>query len=130
MPYRVSLDPPFVRVWFFGVLTARDLHAVAEEVGAYERRLGTVPDRLVDMSEMTATGATFQLAILAARVRAAQHFPNDFRSALVSPKVEVAGFAHIFRNLNRNPRITLKVFERVEDAESWLALPNPTQDNT
>jgi len=76
-----------------------------------------VPDRLVDMSEMVATGATFQLAILAARARGVQKFPNDFRSALVSPRVEVTGFAHIFRNLNRNPQITLKVFGRVEAAE-------------
>ena len=128
MPYRVSLDSPYIRVWFFGVLTAGDLKSVANELGEYEKALGRVPDRLVDMSEMVATGATFQLAILAARARGVQKFPNDFRSALVSPRVEVAGFAHIFRNLNRNPQITLKVFEQVEDAESWLALPHPGQE--
>ncbi len=123
MPYRVAFDAPFVRVWFTGVLTAGDLHAVNAVLSGHEREVGRVPDRLVDMSGMTATGPTFHLAILAARVRAIQRFPNDFRSALVSPKVDVAGFAHIFRNLNRNPQITLKVFDRVDDAEEWLNAP-------
>jgi len=121
MPHRISLDGPFIRVWFTGVLTGRDLRDVADQLRAHERELGHVPDRLVDMSDVATTGATFELAILAARVRGIQRFPNAFRSALVSPKVEVAGFARIFRALNRNPQITVEVFERVAEAEAWLA---------
>jgi hypothetical protein len=123
MPYRVSLDEPYFRIWFFGVVTGGDLRAAFEELRAKEDELGRVPDRLVDMSEMVATGTTFNLAILAARARGIEHFPNAFRSALVSPMVEVAGFARIFRNLNRNPQITLQVFERVDAAEAWLETP-------
>lgn len=123
MPYRVSLDSPFVRVWFSGVLSGRDLREVAGELMLHEREVGVVPDRLVDMSDVVSTGATFALAILAARVRGVQRFPNAFRSALVSPRVEVAGFARIFRALNRNPQIHVEVFERVADAEAWLAMP-------
>lgn len=120
MPYRVALDEPYVRVWFSGVLTGRDLREVADELREYERGLGMVPDRLVDMSDMLATSGTFNLAILASRVRAVQRFPNTFRSALVAPRVEVAGFARIFRILNRNPQIDVRVFDRVADAEAWL----------
>jgi hypothetical protein len=123
MPYRVSLSEPYVRVDFSGVLTGRDLREVADELRAHERELGMVPDRLVDMSGMVATGATFELAILAARVRGVQRFPNTFRSALVAPRVEVAGFARIFRILNRNPQIDVQVFERLEAAETWLSVP-------
>jgi hypothetical protein len=123
MPYRYSLDGPYIRVWFTGVLTGRDLREVADELRPHESELGHVPDRLVDMSDVVTTGATFELAILAARVRGVQRFPNTFRSALVSPKVEVAGFARIFRALNRNPQITVEVFERVADAEAWLSTP-------
>lgn len=120
MPYRVSLDEPYIRVWFSGVLTGANLRDVADELRVHERELGMVPDRLVDMSRMVATDAVFNLAILAARVRGIQRFPNAFRSALVAPKVEVAGFARIFRILNRNPQIDVQVFQRVEDAERWL----------
>jgi hypothetical protein len=69
MPYHVSLSEPYVRVEFSGVMTGRDLREVADELRAHERELGMVPDRLADMSGMVATGATFELAILAARVR-------------------------------------------------------------
>jgi hypothetical protein len=120
MPHRVSLDEPYFRVWFSGVLTGADLREVAEELRAHERELGRVPDRLVDMSEVVAAGATFQLAILAARVRGIQRFPNSFRSALVAPRVEVAGFARIFKILNRNPQIDVRVFDRREEAVAWL----------
>lgn len=126
MPYRVALDEPCVRVWFSGVLTGRDLREVADELREYERGLGMVPDRLVDMSDMLATSGTFNLAILASRVRAVQRFPNTFRSALVAPRVEVAGFARIFRILNRNPQIDVRVFDRVADAEAWLGSSQAT----
>lgn len=125
MPYRVALDEPFVRVWFFGILSGANLRDVADELRSHEHALGMVPDRLVDMSEMVATDAVFNLAILAARVRAVQRFPNPFRSALVAPKVEVAGFARIFRVLNRNPQIEVQVFEEVEAAERWLSSQAP-----
>lgn len=123
MPYRYSLEGPYLRVWFSGVLAGRDLREVADELRAHESALGHVPDRLVDMTDVVSTGATFELAILAARVRGVQRFPNAFRSALVSPRVEVAGFARIFRALNRNPQIHVEVFERVADAEAWLSTP-------
>lgn len=123
MPYRVALDEPFVRVWFSGILTGANLREVADELRSHERELGMVPDRLVDMSDMVATDAVFNLAILAARVRGVQRFPNAFRSALVAPKVEVAGFARIFRILNRNPQIEVQVFDTVEAAELWLGSP-------
>jgi len=123
MPYRIALDEPFVRIWFSGVFTGRMLREVADELRAHESALGLVPDRLVDMSDVTATNATFDLAILAARVRAVQRFPNAFRSALVAPKVELAGFLRIFRILNRNPQITVEIFESVAAAERWLDSP-------
>lgn len=123
MAYRVALDGPYIRVWFTGTLTAANLHDVADELRAHESKLGRAPDRLVDMSGMLATDTTFNLAILAARVRRVHQFPNDFRSALVAPKVEVAGFARIFRTLNRNPQIEVQVFADVEAAEKWLSSP-------
>lgn len=123
MPYRTDLTGPYFRVWFSDVVTGRDLRGVAEELREHERELGRVPDRLVDMSGMLATGGTFNLAILTSRVRAVQRFPNSFRSALVSPRVEVTAFARIYRTLNRNPQITVEVFESVEAAEAWLGRP-------
>jgi hypothetical protein len=126
MPYRVSFDEPYIRVWFLGILSGADLRDVAKEVHDHERELGMVPDRLVDMSDMVATSGTFNLAILAARVRGVQRFPNSFRSALVAPRVAVAGFARIFKTLNRNPQIEVRVFERSEEAIGWLRSPTTT----
>lgn len=124
MPYRVALDEPYIRVWFSGTLSGANLRDVADELRAHERELGLVPDRLVDMSQMVATDTAFNLAILAARVRGVQRFPNTFRSALVAPRVEVAGFARIFRALNRNPQIDVQVFQDVDAAERWLRTPH------
>ena len=121
MSYRVELGEPYCRVWFSGRLTGADLRDVADLFREHECELGRIPDRLVNMSEMVATGATFNLAILAARVRGVQRFPNRFRSALVAPRVEVAGFARIFRILHRNPQIDVRVFTELEEAERWLA---------
>ncbi len=130
MPCRAALDGPWYRIWFTGVVTGADLRDLASEVSGHERELGRVPDRLVDMSGMLATSGTFNLAILAARVRGIQRFPNAFRSALVAPRLEVAGFARIFRILNRNPQIHVEVFERLEDAEAWLeASPSRGRDD-
>jgi hypothetical protein len=123
MPYRLALEEPFVRVWFSGTLSGANLRDVADELRVHERELGRVPDRLVDMSEMVATDTAFNLAILAARVRAVERFPNSFRSALVAPSVAVAGFARIFRILNRNPQIDVQVFETADAAEQWLREP-------
>lgn len=120
MPYHLDLDGPFIRIAFSGVLTGRNLREVADELRSHESALGMIPDRLVDMSEVVATSGTFEVAILAARVRSVQRFPNTFRSALVSPRVEVRGFARIFRILNRNPQIVVEVFETVEAAAAWL----------
>lgn len=120
MPCRVALDGPFYRIWFTGVVTGTDLRDLAAQVHDHERELGRVPDRVVDMSDMLATSGSFNLAILAARVRGVQRFPNAFRSALVAPRIEVAGFARIFRILNRNPQIQVEVFEQMDDAEAWL----------
>ena len=124
MPYRVALDEPYIRVWFSGTLSGANLRDVADELRAHERELGLVPDRLVDMSQMVATDTAFNLAILAARVRGVQRFPNTFRSALVAPRVEVAGFARIFRALHRNPQIDVQVFQDVDAAERWLRTPH------
>lgn len=123
MPCRIALEGPYFRAWLSGIVTGGDLHEVADQFRAEEEGLGVVPDRLVDMTEMVATAATFNLAILAARVRAVQRFPNRFRSALVSPRVEVAGFARIFRILNRNPQIEVQVFDQVDAAKAWLESP-------
>ena len=120
MSYRVQLGEPYCRVWFSGKLTGADLRDVADQFREHESELGFIPDRLVNMSDMIATGATFNLAILAARVRGVQRFPNKFRSALVAPRVEVAGFARIFRILHRNPQIEVRVFTELAEAERWL----------
>jgi hypothetical protein len=130
MPYRVALDESYFQVWFSGVVTGANLRDVADELRAEELERGFVPDRLVDMSDMVATGGMFNLVILAARVRGVQHFPNSFRSAVVAPKLEVAGFARIFRVLTRNSQITVEVFEQREAAEAWLRSPPDTASET
>ena len=59
MSYRVELGEPYCRVWFSGKLTGADLRDVADLFREHESELGRIPDRLVNMSEMVATGATF-----------------------------------------------------------------------
>lgn len=99
------------------------MKSVEQEVKEIERRLVRIPDRMVDMSGVVATGLAFTLAMEVARHRRVQVFPNAFRSAILAPTHDIIGFARIFQVLSNNPQIDVKLFTTLADAEEWLGVP-------
>ena len=122
MTYRVALDGPIIRVSLSGTLSVADLRSVGRETEEIERMLGRIPDRIVDMSGVVATGFAFEATMEVARRRREQHFPNAFRSAILAPTKDSVGFARIFQVLSHNPQIEVKVFATLREAEEWLGL--------
>ena len=120
MPYRVVLDGPIVRISLSGTLSVADMVSVGSETEEIERTLGRIPDRIVDLSYVVATGFAFEAAMTIARLRREKLFPNAFRSAIVAPTHEVVGFARIFQVLSNNPQIEVQLFTTLGEAEEWL----------
>ena len=52
--------------------------------------------------------------------RAQRPIPSPIRSALVASKPVQFGFARMFQMLNDNPRIQIRIFSGLEEAEQWL----------
>jgi len=119
----VALDGPIIRIVLSGTLSAADMLSVGQEVGELERTLAKVPDRIVDMSGVVATGFAFELTMEIARRRREQVFPNAFRSAILAPTRDSAGFARIFQVLSNNPQIEVQLFATLREAEEWLGVP-------
>ena len=122
MPYRLALDGAILRIALTGTLAVADMLSFARELAQIESDLPRIPDRIVDMSGVVATGFAFELTMEIARRRREQFFPNPFRSAIVAPSQDTAGFARIFQILSNNPQIEVKVFTTLAEAEQWLGL--------
>jgi len=120
MPYTVVVDDELIRVAFSGTATGTDLRAMATEVQAIERARPTIPNRLIDLTDMVATGMLFRLTLNLARGRRVEQFPNSFKSAILAPTADTARFARMFQQLNTNPQIDVQVFATLERAEAWL----------
>jgi len=77
-------------------------------------------NRLIDLTDMVATGMLFRLTLNLARGRRVEQFPNSFKSAILAPTADTARFARMFQQLNTNPQIDVQVFATLERAEAWL----------
>ena len=52
--------------------------------------------------------------------RAQRPIPVPIKSALVALKPVHFGFARMFQMLNDNPRIQIRIFGNLEEAQQWL----------
>jgi len=122
MAYQLRSDQSIIRITFSGTMSVEDLTALGEELRAFEEGHDRTPDRLTDLSAVEARDSTFKIILELARRRAAALFKNPFRSAIVAATPDMAGFARMFRILNRNPQIEVQIFDSVIDAEEWLSV--------
>ena len=118
MPYSLTVEPELVRVVFFGVMTAADLHAMANDVTAIERGRPVPHNRLTDLSQVSDVQLTFtdMLGYVAQRQKQWHAYP--LRSALVAAMPVALGFAHMFETLSEQAQV--QVFATREAAEAWL----------
>ena len=120
MPVRVTIEDGFLWTIFSGDITAADLVAAGDGLEVVEAEPGPAVDRITDLRDVTSMQITFHEIMGLASRRIRRELPNDVRSAIVAPDAVVRSAAEVFLLLNRNPRITLQIFDDMEGAQSWL----------
>lgn len=119
MPFEIRDEGGFYSARLFGVLDRTDLDAVSLAVDQMEDA-GLMKDRLTDLTGLDRIDVGFEEVFALAHRRALRPIPVPVRSALVASKPVQVGFARMFQMLNDNPRIQIRVFGNLTEAEQWL----------
>jgi hypothetical protein len=119
MPFEIRDEGGFYSARLFGVLDRDDLNAVSLEVDKLEDA-GVMKDRLTDMTGLDRIDVGFEEVFALAHKRALRPIPVPVRSALVACKPVQFGFARMFQMLNDNPRIQIRIFGNLTEAQQWL----------
>ncbi len=119
MPFEIRDEGQFYSVRLFGVLDRADLNAVTSEV---ERLEDECPpkDRVTDFTALDRIDVGFEEVFALAMRRAQRQVTAPIRSALVANRPVQFGFARMFQMLNDNPRIQIRIFGTLEEAQQWL----------
>jgi hypothetical protein len=119
MPFEIRDEGGFYSARLFGVLDHTDLDAVSAEVDRLEDA-GAMKDRLTDLTGLDRIDVGFEEVFALAHRRALRPIRAPVRSALVASRPVQFGFARMFQMLNDNPRIQIRVFGNLQEAEQWL----------
>lgn len=119
MPFEISDKGDFYSARLFGVLDRADLNAVMNEVERLEDE-GVLRDRLTDLTALERIDVGFEEVFGLAVNRAERKVTAPVRSALVANRPVQFGFARMFQMLNDNPRIEIRIFGNLEEAQQWL----------
>ena len=119
MPFEISDEGNFHSARLFGVLDPADLNAVMQEVERLEDE-GVLRDRLTDLTALDRIDVGFEEVFALAAKRAERRVAAPIRSALVANRPVQFGFARMFQMLNDNPRIQIRIFGNLEEAQRWL----------
>ena len=118
MPFEIRDEGGFYFARLFGVLDQEDLNAVTAEIERLEDAV--TKDRLTDLTALERIDVGFEEVFALALHRAQRPIPAPIKSALVALKPVHFGFARMFQMLNDNPRIQIRIFGSLEEAEQWL----------
>ena len=119
MPFEFVDQGGYYSARMFGVLDLKDLDALTAEVERLEDA-GILGDRLIDLTALERIDVGFEEVFAVALKRAQRPIPAPIRSALVACKPVQFGFARMFQMLNDNPRIQIRIFGNLPEAEQWL----------
>jgi hypothetical protein len=119
MPFEISDEGNFHSARLFGVLDRADLNVLIEEVERLEDQ-GLLADRLTDLTALDRIDVGFEEVFALAMKRGERKVLTPIRSALVANRPVQFGFARMFQMLNDNPRIQIRIFGNLEEAQRWL----------
>ena len=119
MPFEISDEGNYHSIRLFGILDRADLDAVTQEVERLEDE-GVLRDRLTDLTVLDRIDVGFEEVFALALKRGERKVPAPIRSALVANRPVQFGFARMFQMLNDNPRIQIRIFGNLEEAQRWL----------
>lgn len=121
MSVEVGVENGILRVVFRGAMTVSDFDVLGPELEAVEATAARVPHRITDLRPVTRMEVTYRDVMGLAARRLNRTLPNDVRSAIVTGDAAVRSAAQVFEVFNRNPRITVRLFDDMDAAERWIA---------
>jgi hypothetical protein len=119
MPFEIRDEGNYHSARLSGVLDRADLNAMAKEVERLEDA-GVLIDRITDLTSLERIDVGFEEVFAVAQRRAERNVTAPIRSALVANRPVQFGFARMFQMLNDNPRIQIRIFGNLEEAQQWL----------
>jgi len=118
MPFEIHDEGGFYFARLFGVLDSTDLNGMLAEIERLEDV--AVKDRLTDLTALERIDVGFEDVFAVAMKRAQRQIPSPIRSALIASKPVHYGFARMFQMLNDNPRVLIRIFGTLPEAQQWL----------
>jgi hypothetical protein len=119
MPFEIRDEGNYYSARLSGVLDRADLDALTAEVERLEDA-GVLIDRLTDLTPLERIDVGFEEVFAVAQRRAERKVTAPIRSALVANRPVQFGFARMFQMLNDNPRILIRIFDNLQEAQQWL----------
>lgn len=124
MPFELIIHDNLLEIHPSGAITRQCISFMAGEVISAEQGMNPVLNRITDLTLIQSFDITFETVWSLAQLRRAQVFPNQLKSAIVATKPIEIGFALMFKTLNDNPQIEIRLFKTLEEARRWAAAPD------
>ena len=121
MPYSIVETPDHLLIEVSGAITGAELHRLIDEAETLLTARPRWTNNLVDLRGLDLGGLGFSDILGFAGRRFAMKPPNPFRTAIVNDSPAVGGYLRMLQNLNRNPSITIEIFDDIAAARTWLA---------
>jgi hypothetical protein len=119
MPFEIRDEGKYYYARLSGLLDRAELNAMAQEVERLEDA-GVMIDRITDLTSLDRIDVGFEDVFAVAQRRAERKAAAPIKSALVANRPVQFGFARMFQMLNDNPRIHIRIFGNLEEAQQWL----------
>ena len=119
MPFEFRDEGNYYYARLSGSLDRAELNALTQEVERLEDA-GVMLDRITDLTSLERIDVGFEEVFAVAQRRADRKVTVPIKSALVANRPVQFGFARMFQMLNDNPRIQIRIFGSLEEAQQWL----------
>ena len=113
------------RVAFSGFVNGAEIMAYAKEMAAADASHAVVPDRLIDVREVTHFDLRYDVVSTFARARLAREFANHFKIAILAITPLQYGIVRMFQTLGEDPRVRIELFADEPAALAWLSETRP-----
>jgi hypothetical protein len=119
MPFEIRDEGKYYSTRLSGLLDRAELNAMTREVERLEDA-GVLIDRITDLTPLERIDVGFEEVFAVAQRRGDRKVAAPIKSALVANRPVQFGFARMFQMLNDNPRIQIRIFGNLEEAQQWL----------
>lgn len=123
MPYTFHQGDQFLHIEWYGVLADEDLKSFGARLREVATGLGHTPHILHSFAGLTDTQikpwSLFEHSLHQKRVK----FKNVVKCAWVADRPEIQRMGQLVQELNRNPNLTIELFDSMDAATAWLSAP-------